>query len=160
MARPLGFEVVVEKSVEGHSHAVNTMVSEMAARCSRILSLAADLPYLTPAEVDFALDAASEPITLIPSRDWTGTNGVVFIPPAHMTMEYGAGSFRRHLSKAEAAGIRTDVMNLAGFAFDLDTPDDLQAFLEDPPKDSHTWQYVRGCSVDGRTASATARSLR
>jgi 2-phospho-L-lactate guanylyltransferase len=93
--------------------------------------------------VDFALDAASDPITLIPSRNWTGTNGVVFISPARIAMEYGEGSFRRHLSKAAAAGFRSDVMDLPCIAFDVDTPEDLKSFLDDPRKDSETWRYLR-----------------
>jgi len=143
MAKVFGFEVVLEPSVDGHSAAVNRMVAELSANSSRILSIAGDLPRLLPTEVDFALEASSEPITFLPSRDWTGTNGVLFIPPARITMEYGLGSFRRHLSKAAAAGIRSDVMDLPGIAFDIDTPEDLQAFLDDPRKDSETWQYLR-----------------
>jgi 2-phospho-L-lactate/phosphoenolpyruvate guanylyltransferase len=142
MARPLGFDVVLEKSVEGHSAAVNHMISELVSSSARILSIATDLPRLVPSEIDFALDAASEPVTLIPSRDWTGTNGVVFISPARIAMEYGEGSFRRHLSKATAAGHRADVMNLPGIAFDVDTPDDLELFMDDPRKDSETWRYL------------------
>ena len=142
IARPFGFDVVLEKSVDGHSAAVNHMVSEMLSSSSRLLSIASDLPRLVASEIDFALDAASEPVTLIPSRDWTGTNGVVFIPPARILMEYGEGSFRRHLSKAAAAGHRSDVMNLPGIAFDIDTPEDLDMFLEDPRKDSETWRYL------------------
>jgi 2-phospho-L-lactate guanylyltransferase len=143
MAKEYGFEVVIEEPVEGHSAAVNRMIAELAASSSMILSLAADLPLLAPSEVDFALSAASEPVTLIPSRDWTGTNGVVFIPPARIAMEYGEGSFRRHLSKAAAAGLRSDVMNLPGIAFDIDTPEDLQALIDDPPENSETWRYLR-----------------
>jgi len=121
---------------------VNHMVEELSATSSRILAIAADLPRLLPSEVDFALDAVSEPVTLIPSRDWTGTNGVVFISPARIAMEYGQGRFRRHLSKVSAARLRSDVMSLPGMAFDIDTPDDLQAFLDDPRKDSQTWRYL------------------
>jgi 2-phospho-L-lactate/phosphoenolpyruvate guanylyltransferase len=142
MARPFGFDVVLEKSVDGHSSAVNHMVSELLSSSSRILSIASDLPRLVPPEIDFALDAASEPVTLIPSRDWTGTNGVVFISPARIVMEYGEGSFRRHLSKASAAGHHADVMNLPGIAFDIDTPEDLDLFRDDPRKDSETWRYL------------------
>src|ERR1041384_1130758 len=87
VTKPFGFDVVHEKSVHGHSAAVNHMVGELSGRCSRILSIAGDLPLLLPSEVDFALEAASEPITFIPSRDWTGTNGVVFMPPARIVME-------------------------------------------------------------------------
>ncbi len=142
MARPFGFDVVLEKSVNGHSAAVNQMVMELSTSSDRILSIAIDLPRLLPSEIDFALDAASEPVTLIPSRDWTGTNGVVFISPAHIAMEYGEGSFRRHLSKAAAAGHRADVMNLPGIAFDIDTPEDLGLFMDDPRKESETWRYL------------------
>jgi 2-phospho-L-lactate guanylyltransferase len=142
MARPFGFDVVVETSVDGHSAAVNHMVSELLSSSARILSIAIDLPRLVPSEIDFALDAASEPVTLIPSRDWTGTNGVVFISPAHIAMEYGEGSFRRHLSKAAAAGHPADVMSLPGMAFDIDTPEDLDLFMDDPRKDSETWRYL------------------
>jgi 2-phospho-L-lactate guanylyltransferase len=143
LARTFGFDVVLEKSVDGHSAAVNQMLDELSADCSRILSIAGDLPRLVPSEIDFALQAASEPITFIPSRDWTGTNGVVFIPPARINMEYGEGSFRRHLSKASAAGLRSDVMTLPGIAFDIDTPEDLQAFLDDPVKESETWRFLQ-----------------
>src|SRR6266704_6965719 len=87
MARPFGFDVVLEKAVDGHSAAVNRMVDELSSSSSRILSIASDLPRLVPSEIDFAMDAASEPVTLIPSRDWTGTNGVVFLPPARIEME-------------------------------------------------------------------------
>jgi 2-phospho-L-lactate guanylyltransferase len=142
MARPFGFDVILEKSVDGHSAAVNHMVSQLSLSSARILSIAIDLPRLVPSEIDFALDAASDPVTLIPSRDWTGTNGVVFISPAHIAMEYGEGSFRRHLSKAAAAGHRADVMSLPGIAFDIDTSEDLNLFMDDPRKDSETWRYL------------------
>ena len=143
MTQRLNFEVVLEESVDGHSAAVNRMVERLSPTSSRILSIAADLPRLAPTEIDFVMNAVSEPITLIPSRDWTGTNGVVFIPPAKIAMEYGEGSFRRHLTKISATGQCPDVMTLPGMAFDLDTPEDLRAFLADPRSDSETWRFLR-----------------
>ena len=142
MASAFGFGVAVERSVDGHSAAVNQMVTELSSTASRILSIAGDLPKLEPHEIDFVLTSVSDPITILPSRDWTGTNGVVFIPPARINMEYGEGSFRRHVSKAAAAGHTADVRNIPGIAFDIDTPADLQAFLDDPRKDSATWRYL------------------
>src|SRR5262245_986356 len=140
MAEPFGFDVIREGSVQGHSTAVNQMVRELSSSSSRILSMAADLPTLVPKEIDFILNAATQPITIIPSRDGTGTNGVVFNPPACIAMEYGEGSFRRHLSKAAAAGFSADVLNVPGMAFDIDTPEDLAAFVNDPRTDSQTRQ--------------------
>jgi 2-phospho-L-lactate guanylyltransferase (CobY/MobA/RfbA family) len=34
-------------------------------------------------------------------------------------------------------------MNLPGIAFDIDTPEDLQALIDDPPQNSETWRYLR-----------------
>jgi 2-phospho-L-lactate guanylyltransferase len=142
LVEPFGFEIVFERSVEGHSAAVNLLLDEFSGSSSSIFAIAGDLPKLTSSEIDFAMNAASEPVTLLPSRDWTGTNGVVFIPPARIAMEYGEGSFRRHLSKVSAAGLRSDVMDLPGIAFDIDTPEDLEAYFQDPRKDSETWRYL------------------
>jgi 2-phospho-L-lactate guanylyltransferase len=142
MVEPFGFEMMVEKSVGGHSAAVNLLLDEFCRSSSSVFAIAGDLPNLASSEIDFALNAASEHVTLLPSRDWTGTNGVVFIPPARIAMEYGEGSFRRHLSKVSAAGLRSDVMDLPGIAFDIDTPQDLEAYFQDPRKDSETWRYL------------------
>jgi 2-phospho-L-lactate guanylyltransferase len=142
MVEPFGFEIMVEKSVGGHSAAVNLLLDKFCCSSSSVFAIAGDLPNLASSEIDFALNAASEHVTLLPSRDWTGTNGVVFIPPARIAMEYGEGSFRRHLSKVSAAGLRSDVMDLPGIAFDIDTPQDLEAYFQDPRKDSETWRYL------------------
>ena len=142
MARSFGFDVVIESSVNGHSAAVNLMVSELSSNASQILSIAGDLPKLCAEEIDFVMNAAAEPITVFPSRDGTGTNGILFIPPARIAMEYGENSFSRHMSKASAAGHRAEVMKVPGIAFDIDTPEDLQAFLDNPRKDGQTWRYL------------------
>src|SRR5207245_9107797 len=110
MARPLGSDVVLEKAVDGHSAAVNHMVSELLASSSRILSIASDLPRLVPSEIDFVLDAATEPITLIPCRGWTGKNGELFISRARIVMEYGEGCLRRALWNDVAVGARPAAM--------------------------------------------------
>src|SRR4051812_5083488 len=46
LAARFGFDVVQEKSVDGHSAAVNQMVEELLSSSARILSIAIDLPRL------------------------------------------------------------------------------------------------------------------
>jgi 2-phospho-L-lactate guanylyltransferase len=142
MAAQFRFDVIVETAVNGHSAAVNLMVERLAEDATQILSIAGDLPKLRAEEIDFAFNNAIEPITIFPSRDGTGTNGILFVPPASIQMEYGEGSFSRHMSKAAAAGHRIEVMQIPGIAFDIDTREDLQAFFDNPRKDSQTWQYL------------------
>jgi 2-phospho-L-lactate guanylyltransferase len=162
MVEPLGFQTIVEKSVEGHSAAINQLIDKFSATSSEILAIPGDLPKLLPSEIDFVLNAASEPVTLIPSRDCTGTNGVIFVPPVRIAMEYGKGGFRRRLSKVSGSGLRLDVLDLPGIAFDVDTPEDLHAFMLDR-KDSETWQYMNGANAllpkDPTVGSEIARSL-
>ncbi len=150
MARPFGFDVVTEESVDGHSAAVNHMLERLATNASGasiVFSLALDLPTLTPGEIDFVISSVSEPFTILPSRDGTGTNGLVFKLPARIAVEYGEGSFRRHLSKAWAAGLRAEVLSVPGVAFDIDTPEDVAHFMDDSgekDRDSATWKYLNG----------------
>lgn len=156
MARPFGFDVVTEESVEGHSAAVNHMLERLAtsaagaagaASGSIVFSLALDLPKLTPGEIDFVVSRVNEPFTILPSREGTGTNGLVFKLPARIAVEYGEGSFRRHLSKAWAAGLRAEVLSVPGIAFDIDTPEDLAHFMDDAGQEarkSATWKYLSG----------------
>jgi 2-phospho-L-lactate/phosphoenolpyruvate guanylyltransferase len=142
MAAEFGFDVTLEAAVNGHSSAVNLMVETLSANATQILSIAGDLPKLRAHEIDFVMNNAVEPLTILPSRDGTGTNGILFLPPASIQMEYGEGSFSRHMSKAAATGHRIAVMNIPGIAFDIDTPEDLQAFLDNPREDGQTWQYL------------------
>jgi 2-phospho-L-lactate guanylyltransferase len=142
MAEEFGFDVAIEAAVNGHSAAVNLMVEKLSSNATQILSIAGDLPRLRPHEIDFVMNNAVEPITILPSRDGTGTNGILFLPPASIQMEYGEGSFSRHMSKASAAGHRIEVLNIPGIAFDVDTPEDLQAFVDNPSKDGQTWRYL------------------
>jgi 2-phospho-L-lactate guanylyltransferase len=143
MAGEFGFEVIVETLVNGHSAAVNQMVDKLSVNASQIFSIAGDLPKLRGEEIDFVMKDATEPITILPSRDGTGTNGILFVPPARIQMEYGEGSFSRHMSKASAAGYRAQALNIPGIAFDIDTPEDVQAFLDNPSQDGQTLRYLK-----------------
>jgi 2-phospho-L-lactate guanylyltransferase len=143
VVRPYAFDIVEELFVSGHSIAVNRMVDDLAAHSSQILSIAADLPTLTSADVDRVFEIGTAPINLVASHDGTGTNAALFVMPARIRMEYGEGSLYRHLERAAQAGLKTDVLRIPGIEFDLDTPDDLAAYLQRAPDASATWQFLR-----------------
>jgi 2-phospho-L-lactate guanylyltransferase len=143
MAQEHRFDCLDEPSVEGHSAAVNRVVPELARSSSHILSIASDLPTLQPDEIDAVFARANTPVSLIASHDGTGTNGVLFISPARMKMEYGENSLRRHLANAAAQGLPARVIRVPGIEFDLDTPDDLRQYLERPNDGSHTARFLQ-----------------
>jgi 2-phospho-L-lactate guanylyltransferase len=141
--RPFGFEVVREREVQGHSVAVNSLLPHLLADSSRVLVIASDLPNLSAEEVDRALTVECRSIGIMPSRDGTGTNGLVFTAPSVISVDYGAGSFNRHRSAALHAGLTPSVFEMAGVAFDIDTPEDLQWFMADPRLESETWRFLK-----------------
>src|SRR5258706_250474 len=143
LVRPYSFEIVEELFVTGHSAAVNRMVEDLDGHASQILSIAADLPMLTPEDVDCVFETASAEINLIGSRDGTGTNAALFMMPARIKMQYGEGSMKRHLASAEAAGLKASVLHIPGIEFAVDTPEDLLAYLERGGDNSNTWAFLK-----------------
>ncbi len=144
-----GFEVVDESIVAGHSAAVNRMTSELRTVSSRLLSIASDLPTLRAEEIDRVLDADCEGLALIPSRDQTGTNGVLMQPGCRIEMDYGADSLRRHLASAKACRLRVDVLDIPGIRFDVDTPQDLFDLMDAHPVETRTWSYLSESGLEG-----------
>ena len=142
VVRPFDFDIVQETHVYGHSVAVNKMVQELSRFATHILAIAGDLPLLKPEEVDSVFDRTATELSLVSSRDGTGTNAALFVMPARITMEYGDGSLRRHLANAEQARIRPAVLSIPGIEFDVDTPEDLHSYTRLGPNPSNTWRFV------------------
>jgi 2-phospho-L-lactate guanylyltransferase len=140
---PFGFQIIRERQIHGHSIAVNSLLPALLAESERVLAIAADLPHLTSAEVDQALTTECRSIGIMPSRDRTGTNGLVFTAPSFIRAEYGEGSFNRHMEAAVHAGLTPAVFEMAGVAFDIDTPEDLRLFMDDPRLESETWHFLK-----------------
>jgi 2-phospho-L-lactate/phosphoenolpyruvate guanylyltransferase len=92
--------------------------------------LFADLPLLSAADLEALLDAEPRgPVTIAVSRDRTGTNALVLRPPSVMPPALGPGSLARHERRAAELGITMRAIDLPGLTIDVDTPDDLSAFL-------------------------------
>lgn len=147
VVRPFPFEIVHEDDVQGHSAAVNRMVDQLADSGAQVLSLAGDLPTLAPKDIDVVFDSRAQ-ISLVASRDRTGTNAALFRLPARIQMSYGEGSLQRHLASAAGAEFKTEVLRIPGIEFDLDTAEDLEFFLQTPETDSDTWAFVRSECAD------------
>lgn len=93
--------------------------------------LFADLPLLTASDLEALLDAEPRgPVTIAVSLDKTGTNALVLRPPSVMPPSLGPGSLARHEKRAADLGITMRAIDLPGLTIDVDTPDDLAAFLE------------------------------
>ena len=112
----------------GLNAAVSSARAQLAQRdCSRIVTLAADLPLVTAADV--AALAALPPgvIGIAPDRHGTGTNALSLPLPAAgaFAYSYGPGSFALHMAEAERLGLPVEIIATPGLARDIDDPADL-----------------------------------
>lgn len=98
-----------------------------------ILILPADLPWITPDDIEHLVHLAAHAkaaapdraaVVIAPSHD-DGTNALLLHPPAAIDFAFGRNSFLRHQEKATAVGADFQVVRRPGLAFDLDRPQEL-----------------------------------
>lgn len=97
------------------------------ADAEALLLVPADLPFVTPADIQELIDAlpSGPGVALAPSRDG-GTNGLLLRPPTVIAPAFGSGSAARHLAAAVAAGVTVARVDGERWALDIDTPEDLE----------------------------------
>lgn len=100
---------------------------------SAVLVIHADLPLLTPREIQrFIVESRGYPMALTPSKDGGGTNALLLHPPHVIPPAFGKDSFRRYLSLARQRGVPRRVLRFRGISFDLDEPGDLVELMQHP----------------------------
>lgn len=130
--------------------------------CARAISLGAttvllvpiDVPLVTPADFT-CLAAAARPtappdleadaqpkLVVVPSADGNGTNALARTPPDIIQSRFGPGSCRAHLDQARSKNIHSEVLNLRGLMFDIDTPEDVAQLLA-CPDENETAAFLR-----------------
>lgn len=104
---------------------------------SGVLVLPADLPLLTPEDVEKILAPVGEdPIVVIaPDREGVGTNALLVAPPGLIEYEFGTDSFNKHVARARQSGARLEICNLPNLGLDLDEPGDLELLRQERPDD-------------------------
>jgi 2-phospho-L-lactate/phosphoenolpyruvate guanylyltransferase len=132
LAGSYGGRVIEAGARDGHTGAVAAAVRLLAAEgCSGVLTLPADIPLVTPAEITRVLEAhpSAPSFTIVPSHDERGSNAIACSPPDAVPLRFGENSFYPHLQAAEACGIRPNVLHLPGIALDIDNPEDVVSFM-------------------------------
>ena len=135
LARRYDAECLVEPENRGHTAAVEFAAGALAARgAEALLQVPGDIPRVTSGEIEavVAAHAPAPAVTIAPSRDHRGSNAVLCSPPDVFPFRFGDDSFHPHLAAARAMGIEPTVVERAGIGLDIDTPDDLEAFLASP----------------------------
>jgi 2-phospho-L-lactate guanylyltransferase len=91
-----------------------------------LLVLPADLPWVTPAEIDRLVGAGREGgFAIAPDLAGVGTNALFVRTERLFGFQFGSDSLRQHLIEAERLGLEAQQLRLPGLAFDVDRPEDL-----------------------------------
>jgi 2-phospho-L-lactate guanylyltransferase len=84
----------------------------------------ADLPLATTFD-HVAGDGAAPVAVIVPCHRGDGTPVLSLPVDAPFRFAYGPGSFARHCSEAERAGLEVRIVRDPALSFDVDVPDDL-----------------------------------
>ncbi len=132
LAQSRGALVVPEPGAQELNAAIGSGIAYACARgVDQVLVLPADVPLTTSAELRSLVQSrgAQPGVTLAPSHDGNGTNGLLLAPPNAIDPCYGPGSYLQHLSQAMARRVDINVVHLEGLARDIDEPSDLALLL-------------------------------
>ena len=93
-----------------------------------VLIVPADLPLITIEDIREVVKRGADPpvVVITPDRHRRGTNALLISPPGLLRYEYGPGSFQRHCTQAEKAGLRLEICERRSVALDIDLPEDLE----------------------------------
>lgn len=146
----------VEREPEniGQSEAVARAAAVvMADGADGVLTLPADAPLATAAEIDSVLarHGSERPaMTIVPDHARRGSNCLVLTPGGLIPLHFGHVSFAPHLAEAETIGVVPRIIDdLPGIALDVDTAEDLAMVLA-IGRDTRATAYARDRGIAAR----------
>ena len=132
-ARSLGWEVLVEQSQQSESASVDWASRMLAERgFDTVMRLPADLPLIEARDVDelISIELRAPAAVLVPSREGTGTNAIIRMPPDLFPSRFGQNSLNLHKQEAALVGVVCLVVKNERIALDIDEPSDLKLLLQ------------------------------
>jgi 2-phospho-L-lactate/phosphoenolpyruvate guanylyltransferase len=128
LARQHGARTVTERGTPELNNALirATLVAKTYG-VAGVLVLPADLPLIKIEDIRELIKRAQNPpvMVIVPDRHHSGTNALLTCPPGLIEYDFGPDSYKRHVARAEAAGARLEVCDIASVGLDLDLPEDL-----------------------------------
>jgi 2-phospho-L-lactate guanylyltransferase len=138
---------------------LNQAVSEVINWCIRkgalsTLILLADIPSVTPLDLNRIFTHKENPgIVISPSESGEGTNALLLVPPNVLPTFYGPHSFQKHTEEALTRGINIHILRSSRVALDIDTIEDLVAFLAFKAKKTCSYNFLMKRGIHERLIS-------
>src|SRR5262245_45301975 len=145
--------VLLDEEERGHTAAASLGARILAQEgAAGMVQVPADIPLVSPEDIGALLAAHGEAptITLAHARDERGTNAVACFPAAVMPRPFGGDSLVAQCRRARAHGIERRIVRRPRLGLDIDTPDDLAAFLAAPSSATRTAKYLADSGIGRR----------
>lgn len=158
IARGCGADILAEPDEGGLVPAIRHAARVLCdAGQAGMLMIPADLPMIKHTDIELIVLAhgAAPAVTLVAASSDGGTNALVCSPPDAIPVCFGHDSFRVHRHIAQALGLTPKVLTLPRLARDIDRPEDLLAFLEQP-SGTRTHAYLSSSGIAQRLYAASA----
>jgi 2-phospho-L-lactate/phosphoenolpyruvate guanylyltransferase len=155
-ARRFGLEPLEDRVRQGQSAAVQQGFSAAWERgITAALTIPADVPAVTADELrGFSEYRPEIEVLLAPDRERIGTNGLRLVPPHAISLRFGEDSLNLHRDAAARANRSFETIEVEGLRYDLDTPDDVVAFMR-LGRETTTLDLLREMNVLDRALAAT-----
>jgi 2-phospho-L-lactate guanylyltransferase len=109
------------------------IAATIKAGATSVTIVPCDVPLAWRGDLEDLLDTgATSDVVLVPSGDDGGTNALYLSPPGLLEPHFGEGSMKAHIDAAEARRARCSILALDRLALDIDTIEDVDAFLAKP----------------------------
>ena len=146
IAQICGVTFLKEKIQRGVNSAVD-MADKFcaAAGADATIVLPVDLPLVLPEDIDIVCNAAlteSRCIILCPSYKFDGSNILLRKPCNIIRTSYDANSYLTHVSEGIRTNIKTSVLFIGRLMIDIDTIQDITAFLTINETDTQISRYL------------------
>ena len=101
--------------------------------CHEVVVLPADLPAITPSDIDELVRAGrTVGCAIAPDAAGAGTNALYLATPAPFQFQFGPDSRQLHLREAQRLGLTPRVVRRPGLELDIDSPADLERMEGQP----------------------------
>ncbi len=133
LTRARGFGTLEDKG-DGLNPAMTSAMEALTNRgADSVTVIPVDVPLAYRDDLrDLSDTGATSDIVVVPSEGDGGTNGLYLAPPDLIDPRFGPGSLKAHVDSAAERGLRCSILNLPRMALDIDTLEDVDAYLSRP----------------------------
>src|SRR5215472_763872 len=156
IAQENGWEILREDQQISESASVDVASRICEERgVTGLLRIPLDVPLTQARDIDelLAINCEMPALVIVPSRDGSGTNAILRMPPTLFPSHFGSGSFAKHVGEAERLGVRVVFRRNTRLEMDVDDEADLRALLRNDLTGTATGRWLRESGVEARLRS-------